>query len=367
MCESLPTDGFVISDDCDCAKCTTDLNTQSEFPLEHSFFYSMPYSCTQCHKGFIDENDLRRHIVSSGRHSKALYFCSKCNINFKTKIEYEAHIISLLEKNGKHTSNRSKPIFPFTCMECFSGFASEDELIVHSYNHLRCINCSGKFHKIPDLFYHYTTKHNLPSNCKNNNFLQKLAVKFDLENQPKDKNFECHNCKGKFASVGAMIKHSCGISRTRKVYVYIKKKKSNMSSNKGLVFKCPICKGQFLGINSLKWHLQQKHSSLNSNSITTNFNNNSVLKANANSRAASGAEPTKKLMDCKSTGCNMLALPIKVKDNDKMPSAITNFKINDKSNLDSPIKIKKIVAPFVASTEQSIDCRKCGKTLAQWE
>lgn len=82
-----------------------------------------PYTCSECNKKYLFENNLKRHMLSAHKPSsdttEVKHVCFVCNTSFNIKNKYDEHILS-------HTGTKI-----YICSRCRKPFSSTSELNDH--------------------------------------------------------------------------------------------------------------------------------------------------------------------------------------------------------------------------------------------
>lgn len=215
-----------------CKLCNKTFRTNSNLK-EHNNYCSglLPFSCkhSNCDKKFPTITKLKNHVKL--KHDKKFSsICSICNIGFVKTSSYKAHMIShstekkynctKCDKSYKTLSNLNFHMkyhnekLPFTCNICNKGFMRKEYLEAHVNVHngiknFVCQVCDKKFVSQKNLDSHLKY-HDGSVKTKTCGICGKVLTSGFEEHMRTHNNlkeFDCKECKKKFNTKGAFLKH----------------------------------------------------------------------------------------------------------------------------------------------------------------
>ena len=177
------------------------------------------FICAECSYPVKSEAELTNHVT---RHDQL--YCTKCNINFQTKLDLQFHI------NYENNCERQ-----WNCKECAYQGNSQTLLKTHlNEKHVKpqevsfpCTMCNEVFNTKWYFKNHTRDKHaEVKEICR---YFQQARCKFSaddcwathLQRSSKDK-FECHSCKDIFNTKNLMMKHRKISHRTKQCNEFVK-------------------------------------------------------------------------------------------------------------------------------------------------
>ncbi|KAM3955262.1 uncharacterized protein ACR2FA_010869, partial [Aphomia sociella] len=187
-----------------------DLNVDEQFyeirkRQDSANFKNSEYKCTECYKGFLDEDAYKGHMV---RHTDQIgsHQCEICKIFFKTTHALRNHATSHMQK--------------FNCKRCSYVTTRRHAAKLHEDYHngtrYQCPHCQEDFVKFSTYMSHVRIKHPSDFVCelcgysfisgKGLGLHKKLKHRFDEHTVPTDGPY-CEECNVRFGSTEALARH----------------------------------------------------------------------------------------------------------------------------------------------------------------
>lgn len=255
-----------------------------------------PYICNECNQSFRQAGSLKNHIISKhspGLQCKEIFVCDFCNKVFQIKERlrlhlrihtgdkpYECNICfkrfarggQLLQHSRIHSGNK-----PYTCQECNSTFTCSANLKLHMNRHLEvrnyiCDICGRSFFRRDALKKHLNCYHaNIKAfHCKICNKQLKGHLPQHMRTHKQDKPHGCAHCGARFAQRSQLTVHQRIHSGEKpyrcqvcwKAFAHSTALKLHTRRHTGeKPFGCILCNTSFSQLPHLKKHMLCIHKS----------------------------------------------------------------------------------------------------------
>jgi len=225
-----------------CEKCSKSF-VNARMLNQHSRVHTgqKPYQCKTCSKTFIEASNLSQHKKV---HMKPEFICFTCGKSFKRQATLDEHILCHDEKNKI-----------FKCELCSSSFVKKWMLVRHMKKHqdkkFICEVCNLQTERAHDLRKHLMTHEKIkPFSCEHcgKKFSRKQNMLRHAKNH-EDYKYKCHNCQLQFPSEIKLAIHINSVDCLARL-------------TPKTVFRCTICKLEFLYREDMQSHSISQHGHL---------------------------------------------------------------------------------------------------------